>query len=1116
MEINFVASFRALLLGAGLALVSPRATAQVVTAQQAEFFEKRIRPVLVDRCFKCHSAQSEKLKGGLRLDSREGTLKGGDTSAAIDPGHPDKSLLIEAIHYGNVDLQMPPKGMLPKEQIADFEEWVRLGAPWPGGDKPVASTAKPVFDLNERKRFWCWQPVRSYSPPAVQKSEWPANDVDRFILAKLEENHLDPAPEADRRTLIRRLSFDLTGLPPSPEEVLRFVNDPDPKAWDDLVDRLLASPGYGERWARHWLDLVRYAETMGHEFDYSIANAWAYRDYVIRAFNQDIPYSQFVREQVAGDLLPARYDPTGRLNESQTATAFLWLAQQTHSPVDVRLQQADLIDNEIDVISKSFQGLTVACARCHDHKFDAITTKDYYSLYGILESSRLALRAVDHNPSDEAAIRELSEAKAKLRAALAKSWLGQLNRAEIGLRALQAYLTPNTGKDLKSQSGFHLQITEVGAAQARLVGISPDSTGVQKWLDACMGSKLADPGHPFHGPAIEESRPEDVVYANGANKGFASWTLEGAAMSDNPVHPGDFAVGISTNGDLEFPEAGTLHSRLRSARLEGSARSPTFIIGKNFLHLLAAGHGSRFNIVVDNFVLIRDPIYGTLKHSIERPKPGWTSVDVSRWKGQRAYLEFEDVWQPDCADPSVSAEGYPKDAFFSVQRVVFSDNGKAPATASPSPDSFSWDDLAKVDGPHLVRQRLEKLLQAWEAGSTAALEADPAGWRLIQWMAREHLLDPVSSSEQTTGIASAFSRFHEEQRAAEKNLRSPIYVVSTAEGNGMDETVFIRGIPRNPGPVVPRRFLEAVAGPNQTPFSEGSGRMELARALTDSSNPLTARVMVNRVWGHLFGQGIVPSPDNFGALGQAPSHPELLDWLAVWYQNHGWSTKQLIRELVASRAYRMSSRPASTSIESADTGDRWLHRMRVRRLEGEAIRDSILSVAGDLQTNLFGPSVPVYLTPFMDGRGRPGQSGPLDGDRRRSIYLEVRRNFLNPFMMAFDAPAPFTAVGRRTDSNLPAQALILLNDPFVINQAGAWARRVLSEPFAQASDRIRAMYISAYGRPPRAPEEKAALEFLDSQGIELGLSPEARLRDEHLWADLAHVLMNVNEFIYLE
>ena len=329
-----------------------------------EFFEKRVRPVLVERCYKCHSATSEKLKGGLHLDSRAGLLKGGDTRAALVPGDSEKSLFIEAIRYGNPDLQMPPKGKLPDAQIADLVEWVKMGVPWPTeAGVTSASGSKKEFNLARRKQeHWCWQPIRAIQPPKVKAAAWPAQPTDRFLLSKLEQSGLKPARPAEKHTLLRRLYFDLIGLPPTPDELEKFVKDKSPRAYEQVVDRLLASPQFGERWARHWLDLSRYSETLGHEFDFPISNAWRYRDYVIRALNLDLPYDQFLTEHVAGDLLetPRRHATEG-FNESIIGPAFYWLGQREHSPVDVRLHQAEVIDNQLDVLSKTFLGVTLSC-----------------------------------------------------------------------------------------------------------------------------------------------------------------------------------------------------------------------------------------------------------------------------------------------------------------------------------------------------------------------------------------------------------------------------------------------------------------------------------------------------------------------------------------------------------------------------------------------------------------------------------------------------------------------------------------------------------------------------------------------------------------------------------
>jgi mono/diheme cytochrome c family protein len=370
-----------------LASLGVAGQARATDPAQLEFFEKKIRPVLVENCYSCHS-RPKKPKANLLLDSRPGLLKGGDSGPAFVAGKPEESRLVRAIRYDDPELRMPPRKKLGEEQIADLTAWIKLGAPWPteGRAAPVRA-GKDEFDLKERSKFWSLQPLRTDLPPAVRQCEWLQSPIDAFVLARLEAAGLPPAAPADKRALIRRVTCDLTGLPPTPAEIDAFLADNDPDAYERIVDRLLASPAYGERWARHWLDLVRYAETCGHEFDFDLPDAYRYRDYVIRAFNADLPYDQFVMEHVAGDLLPRpRRHPVDSCNESIIATGFWFLGEAKHSPVDVRADEADRIDNQIDVFSKAFLGLTVACARCHDHKFDAVSTRDYYALCGYLQS----------------------------------------------------------------------------------------------------------------------------------------------------------------------------------------------------------------------------------------------------------------------------------------------------------------------------------------------------------------------------------------------------------------------------------------------------------------------------------------------------------------------------------------------------------------------------------------------------------------------------------------------------------------------------------------------------------------------------------------------------------
>jgi cytochrome c553 len=1017
--------FRARLAAAvcvGLTAAAPVGSAE--PADSPDFFEKKVRPVLVEHCFKCHGdLQGKEPKGGLRLDSRSAMLKGGDNGPAVVPGAPDKSRLIEAIRYQNPDLQMPPKGKLSDAVIADLVSWVKTGAVWP--DATAGSAAgSATFDLAKRKReHWAWRPVKPTVPPTVRDAAWPAGPVDRFLLARLEEKELRPAPATDRRTWIRRVSFDLIGLPPTPEEIDAFLADASPAAERRVVDRLLDSPHFGERWARHWLDLVRYAETRGHEFDAVIPNAYQYRDYVIRALNADIPYDRFVQEHVAGDLLPKpRPHPTEGFNESILGTGFWFLGEEVHSPVDIRQDQADRFDNRIDVFGKAFLGLTIACARCHDHKFDAIGTKDYYALYGLVESSsyrQVRFDTLDQNRKVAAALDELNDRYAKeLAAAVARN----------------------------AEGAAHTEV--------RTATVPPKPAALPAGTEVVIDYGACPPSHWMPDDASFGPRPRqvgDLVVADGQVR-----------FVDIPAAVYDRAWdGMTVPAGTES-DHGVLGKRVRAGR---SVRTPTFRVGPGKIYYLVKGAGTAY-AAADQHTLIAGPLHGSL--IIDFPATAgfrWVMHDLTAYQGHHVHVEF--------------TAG--KDTDFAVAMVVQGPATPATPTADPAGDERDVSGL------------LERLKTGPPATARDARLANA-------------LLD--SADEDAKKVAADYLAARE--RIARDIRRASRLAPAIWEGTGVDEHVFIRGSPKGLGERVPRGFLEALTGPGPLTTGPGSGRLELARTLTDPArNPFIARLLVNRVWHHLFGRGLVASADNFGVLGEAPTHPELLDFLADRFVRDGWSVKRLIRDLVMSSAYRMSTQ-GDADAAKADPQNLLLHRARLRRLEGEAIRDAMLAVSGRLDRAEFGPPVPVHLTPFLQGRGRPESSGPLDGNGRRSVYLAVRRNFLNPFLLAFDTPIPFSTVGRRQVSNVPAQALILLNDPFVHEQAARWAQKARAGPGTPA-EKIVAMYVVAFGRPPTAEESSACLEFLTEQGERYGVSAE----DPKAWADLAHTLFNAKDFIYL-
>jgi hypothetical protein len=982
-------------------------------------------------------------------------LSGGNSGPAVVPGKPGESLLVDAINYGDI-VQMPPKSKLPKGEIEALTRWVERGAPWPATDvarKPAMSPGGGI-DLAERAKHWSFRPIRDPRPPDVKESSWPLGPIDRFLLAALEARKIAPAPEADRRTLVRRVTFDLTGLPPTPVEVESFVRDDSPRAYERLVDRLLASPRYGERWARHWLDLVRFGETAGHEFDYDTLDAWRYRDYVIRAFNEDVPYNQFVVEHLAGDLIDSPRRSADGSNESILGTGFFLLGEGTHSPVDVRDDAAARVDNQLDVLGKAFLGMTVACARCHDHKFDPIRQADYYALVGFLRSSRHQHAFIDPPGRLAPKLDALKTSKERIASGVRR---GESDGVADAIAPA----------DLKAADAPPL-VRAIAAAAESAPGDFADRRRAA--IDAIRARKEDD----------------SLLFEDFNSPTFDGWTSSGDAFGAGPSRPGELRIGA---GGVAPVVAGLAHSGLIADRLQGVLRSKTFTIEARYILYRAGGRGGRVNVVVDGFEKIRDPIYGVLTFGVDHGDAlRWIVQDVGMWIGHRAYIELAD-------GATVNYNGarssyFPGDGYLAVDEIRFADRPTPPAPGG----RLALEVLEASHSPTDLLSRLARegseALRAWREGRGD----DPERAELVSWL--------VATGR--AGLGAPPSGAFESYRALAESIPPPTLAPALIDGTGEDARLQIRGSTKTLGPVVPRRFFEVFAGPSPPSAGRGSGRLDVARRMVDPANPLVARVLVNRLWKHHFGDGLVTTPDDFGRMGRPPSNPDLLDWLATEFVRGRWSIKHMQRLVVTSRAYRMSSRPEPQA-ERLDPANVLLHRMNVRRLEAEAIRDAMLAVSGRLDPKAFGPSVPVHLTPFMDGRGRPPRSGPLDGDGRRSLYLNIRRNFLPPMLLAFDFPPPATAMGRRNVSNVPAQALTLLNDPLVRDQARRWADRVLAGGPASPEVRVARLYLAAFSRPPEPREAAAALAFLSSRGRD----------DPAAWAELCHVLMNVKEFIFI-
>lgn len=774
----------------------PSGTTPEPSAAEIEYFEKKVRPLLARHCYECHSGESDPPSGGLRLDSRRGILQGGDSGPAVIPGKPDESRLIEAVRYRNVNLQMPPEGELSTDEIAELVRWIARGAPHPPDANP-GPAPNAEADLTEARQFWAFQPVRKNPLPAVRDTAWPQRRIDHFLLAAMERRNLAPSPSAGRRALIRRATFDLTGLPPTPEEVEAFVNDPGADAYPRLIERLLASPHYGERWARFWLDLARYTDTTASWLD-STAQAWLYRDWVVQAFNGDVPYDEFVVRQLATDFLPetgpADIPALGFLGLSPT----YWKELKLDKDI-IRNIVADEWEERVDAVSRTFLGLTVACARCHDHKFDPITMEDYYALAGVFASSRLAARPIIPEPAAQ-------------RVAAARKQVAELETQIQKLRRKKP-----VGEE----------------AKRRIEGLS---------------ARIRE---------IRESTPQ----------------------YDSP---------------------------LANAVAEAS------------LYVLP-------------------------------------------------------------------------------------------------------------DGPNHTR-----------------LEYRP-----------------------------------EEPR---------------------DVPLMIRGNAANPGSIVPRRFLEVLSDGEPTPFQQGSGRLELAQSIVDDAAPLTARVIVNRIWQQHFGRGLVTTPSNFGTQGARPTHPKLLDDLAARFIDNGWSMKWLHREMMLSAAYRQSSR-LDPDRQAVDPDNTWLWRMNRRRLNIEAWRDAMLAVAGNLDSRMGGLSQDLAEMKNV----------------RRTIYGTVDRRDLDDMLRLYDFPDPNAHSPARETTTTPLQQLFVLNSSFVQRQADLLAQRLMESSPSQTG-RITAGYRLLFGRPPNERELQLGMEFLDS-AAQPGTSLPAdagHAASAHVWRNYVHVLLGSNEFLFVD
>lgn len=923
-------------------------------------FEQRIRPLLLANCIDCHGP--DKQKGGLRLDSRAGWQTGGDSGPAIAPGKLTESKLWQAISYADRDLKMPPKRKLKDSEIADLKLWIESGAPDPreGNAEKTASHRQPRADAS----FWSFQPPKSTPPPAVKNTAWPANDIDRFILAKLEANQLTPAPDADSRTLVRRLSFDLTGLPPGKASDSSLT----PVAYEKLVDELLASTAFAERFASHWLDITRFAESSGGGRSLPFKDAWRFRDYVLESIRDDAPVDRMICEQIAGDLMP--HQNAAERRRQLTATGFLALGPTNYEEQDKGMLRMDIVDEQLDTMGRAFLGLTIGCARCHDHKFDPISTRDYYAMAGILRSTK-TLRNYTDNVAHWVDTPLPLDGEAE----------GRMQRHERKVKQLQAQIA-SLKDDLRDADSADLRKQKT-ISPAELPGIVVDDSEAQKvgeWKESQM-----------YGPFIGSS------YVHDLNEGKGEKTISFPAKLPKT---GRYEVRVAFNAGPNRAE----RAMVNILHADGEELKDLKLATTNLKGLQFASMGTyRFEGNGQGFVLISNA-----------GSEGYVTVDAVQF-----LPAAEDVKEASAKKESSSAE------------------------------------------------RIKKELGALE----------------------------------------------KELKALQKDLPPRPEAMSVADDEAPEDAkIHIRGSVRNLGAPVHRGFIQAAMRPGAPAVPpDASGRLQLAQWMTSRENPLTARVMVNRVWHWLFGAGIVRTTDNFGSTGEPPSHPELLDHLAVKFIEDGWSLKHLVKEMVMSRTYRMSSLPAPGAMSharEADADNHLLWHMNRKRLDAECLRDAMLVAAGTLDRSIGGPGVSeVKSIDANDQKIQNIEYGYQFLDTRRSLYTAAFRNVRHPLFEVFDFADINQPIAQRTTSTVATQALFLMNSPKVIEQARA-AADVVIESSPDTNKRIQNAFQTSLQRAPTDGELTQVRDFLESSSS--GNATAEDIRDQ--WARFIQTLWSTPEF----
>ncbi len=1053
-------------------MLARRAIALFVTALPAVFaqeesgtvfFEKNIRPLLVKQCLGCHSSASNPVMGGLRLDDRVAALQGGSRGPSIVVGNPAESLLIKAMLHTTGALKMPPGPKMKAADVALFAQWIQMGAPW-GASAAIGEVKK--------EKFWAFVPPVVPATPAVKNREWVRNPIDAFVLAGLEPKGLSPAKPADKRTLLRRATYDLTGLPPTTAEIQAFLNDSSPDAYARTVDRLLASPRYGERWGRHWLDVARYADSNGLDENLVYKNAFRYRDYVIAAFNADKPYDRFVQEQLAGDLLPG-----GNEYERWTATGFLSLGAKMLAEDDPRKMEMDIVDEQVDTTTRVFLGMTVGCARCHDHKFDPISHADYYSLAGIFKSSKtmenFKVVAKWHEyvlaPKEDrdrlAAHEAKIEAKRKEITEVTKVENEKLVAAATS--RIGAYLL--AAAHLQRDEQVKVAPLESTPAGAMVVTAGSFSTGnVPKTLEKKKSNVAKDAKGPFYAEypidAAETGAYQIDVFEQEKGAGTPDLWVNGEWMrrGDPPVENREASPEA---GGWTYVAIVPLKKGANTVRLEHANRFPYFeklLIAKNTLPVT--------------------PLTSVQVAAKYRVNPGFLDhlVDyLTRSNGSVASPLY--AWE-------ILGTDAKRSDWVSDAAKLFTDDARTPEALAAHYETLFQQALgagAETKDPGL------KALHAFLKEKFGPFRAPENARRYYAMTVRGQLTE---LDLQLKDLEKATPEFPK--------------AMGVREGEKIaDLAIHLRGSHWTLGKTVPRRFLSAVATEEEQPKLDDkeSGRLQLAQWITRKDHPLTSRVMVNRLWRWHFGRGLVATVDNFGRLGEKPSNQPLLDWLALQFVDKGWSMKAMHRLMMLTNAYQMSSDYDAKAFE-VDPQNISMWRMPRRRLEVEAIRDGIMTVSGGLAHGTTGSILKYKDRQYVSNTSK---GGDIDYDRQiRSVYIPVVRSSLYDVFRAFDLPDPSSLNGDRDSTVVAPQALFMMNSSVMLQHSLKLAERLLSTQQDDAA-RIREAYESALARPP-TPQE-----------VDRGQTFVARMEREwqgdrkKAWQSFCKSLLSSNEFIYL-